>query len=30
MPKPRGHKKSCACPVCKAVRKRGGRRKKRR
>lgn len=29
MPKPKGHKKSCKCPICRKVRRRGKRRKRR-
>lgn len=29
MPKPKGHKKSCPCPVCKRVRRKSGRRRRR-
>lgn len=29
MPKPKGHKKNCTCPVCRRVRK-GGKKKRKR
>lgn len=27
MPKPKGHKKSCICPVCKRIKAKSGKRK---
>lgn len=29
MAKPKGHKKGCSCPVCRKVRRRGKKRRKR-
>lgn len=30
MPKPKGHKKGCTCPVCRRVKRKNGGKKKRR